>query len=37
VGNIYDWRCASASPKVIKQIEEVDPRGFVARYWKLAD
>jgi hypothetical protein len=36
-GNIYDWGCAGTSPKVIKQIEEIDPRGFVARYWKPAD
>ena len=36
-GNIYDWGCASGSPKVIKQIEEIDSHGFVARYWKLAD
>jgi hypothetical protein len=36
-GNIYDWRCAGGRPKVIKQIEEIDSRGFVARYWKQAD
>jgi hypothetical protein len=36
-GNIYDWGCAGGSPKVIKQIEEIDPRGFVARYWNPAD
>ena len=29
-GNIYDWGCASGSPKVLKRIEEIDPHGFVA-------
>lgn len=36
-GNIYNWGCAAGMPKVIAQIEEIDPRGFVARYWKPAD
>jgi hypothetical protein len=36
-GNIYDWRCASGSAKVVKQIEEIDRHGFVARYWKPAN
>jgi hypothetical protein len=36
-GNIYDWRCAASAPQILRQIEEIDPRGFVARYWKPAD
>jgi hypothetical protein len=36
-GNIYDWGCAGRKPKVPRQIEEIDPRGFVARNWKPAD
>lgn len=36
-GNIYNWGCVGGRPKVLTQIEEIDPRGFVARYWKPAD
>lgn len=36
-GNIYNWRCDAAAPEVLGQIEEIDPRGFVARYWKPMD
>lgn len=35
-GNIYNWGCADGTRKVIAQIEDIDPRGFVARYWKPA-
>jgi hypothetical protein len=31
-GNIVDWGCVGRNPKVLTQIEEIDPRGFVARY-----
>jgi hypothetical protein len=36
-GNIYGWRCAAGIPEVVDRIEDIDPRGFVARYWKPAD
>ena len=36
-GNIYGWRCAAGIPEFVDRIEDVDPRGFVARYWKPAD
>jgi hypothetical protein len=36
-GNIYDWGCADGTPKVMAKIENIDPRGFIARYWKPAD
>jgi hypothetical protein len=31
---IYQWRCHNGAPEVVRQISSVDPRGFVARYWK---
>jgi hypothetical protein len=36
-GNIYNWRCVADAPQILGQIEEIDPRGFVARYWKPMD
>lgn len=36
-GNIYNWGCGDGTRKVIARIEDIDPRGFVARYWKPAD
>jgi len=36
-GNIYNWRCAAGAPQILGQIDEIDPRGFVARYWKPLD
>jgi hypothetical protein len=33
-GNVYRWRCAAGAPEIIDQIDEIDPCGFVARYWK---
>jgi bifunctional non-homologous end joining protein LigD len=36
-GNIYDWGCVGRNPKVLTQIEEIGPRGFVARYWRPAN
>jgi len=37
IGNIYHWRCVAGTPKIVVQIETIDPRGFVARYWKPAE
>lgn len=31
---IYAWRCQSGSPQIERQTLQVDPRGFVAEYWK---
>ena len=36
-GNIYNWRCFAGAPEIVSQIEEIDARGFVARYWKRVD
>jgi len=36
-GNIYNWRCAAGAPQILGLIDEIDPRGFVARYWKPLD
>ena len=36
-GNIYKWRCSGDTPEILGKAEEVDPRGFVARYWKPLD
>jgi hypothetical protein len=33
-GNIYHWRCAAGRPEIAGQAEAIDPRGFVARYWR---
>jgi hypothetical protein len=31
---IYAWRCLDRRPKVIRQTQRVDARGFFARYWR---
>jgi hypothetical protein len=31
---IYAWRCLDGAPQVDREIGQVDPRGFVAGYWK---
>jgi hypothetical protein len=31
---IYQWRCRGGSPDIVRQTGAVDPRGFVATYWK---
>ena len=33
-GNIYSWRCSGGVPEAVSQADEIDARGFVARYWK---
>jgi hypothetical protein len=33
-GNIYSWRCSGGVPKIVSQADEINPRGFVTRYWK---
>ncbi|HUB15231.1 MAG TPA: hypothetical protein VMB34_24995 [Acetobacteraceae bacterium] len=32
---IFAWRCRDHMPEVDRQVQEVDPRGFIATYWKL--
>jgi hypothetical protein len=31
---IYAWRCHNGAPRIAGQVLHVDPRGFVAEYWK---
>lgn len=31
---IYQWDCHGGSPRVVRQTWHVDPRGFVAEFWK---
>lgn len=32
--SIYQWRCRAGHPAIVRQTSRVDPRGFVARYWR---
>lgn len=36
-GNIYRWRCSRGASEILGEAEEVDPRGFIARFWKPLD
>jgi len=31
---IYAWRCLDGAPHIVRQIDDVDARGFIAQYWK---
>jgi hypothetical protein len=31
---IFEWRCRNGAPAIVRQNFEVDPRGFVAEFWK---
>ena len=31
---IFAWRCQNGSVGIVRQVEEVDARGFIARVWK---
>jgi hypothetical protein len=31
---IYGWRCRAGEPAIVGQTLHVDPRGFVAEYWR---
>jgi hypothetical protein len=31
---IYEWRCSAGRPQIVRQTLHVDPRGFVAEFWK---
>ena len=32
---IFVWRCDGGRPEIVRQISEVDKRGFIAQYWKV--
>jgi len=31
---VYRWRCTGSNPEIVAQVEKIDARGFLARYWK---
>jgi hypothetical protein len=31
---IYEWKCVGKEARISRQIETVDPRGFIAENWK---
>ena len=31
---IFEWRCRNGVPAIVRQRYRVDPRGFVAEYWR---
>jgi hypothetical protein len=31
---IYEWKCVGDEARISKQVETVDPRGFIAENWK---
>ncbi|HNS51726.1 MAG TPA: hypothetical protein PKO09_11160 [Anaerolineae bacterium] len=30
---VYEWKCASGQPQVVRQVLQVDPRGFLSDFW----
>lgn len=36
-GSIFNWRCVDGAAEIARQVEQIDSRGFVARYWKPLD
>ena len=30
---VYEWQCRSGRPQIVKQVFQVDPRGFIANFW----
>jgi putative hemolysin len=30
---VHEWKCAGGQPQVVRQVLEVDPRGFLADFW----
>jgi hypothetical protein len=30
---VYEWRCASGAPEVVRQVVEVDAQGFLKDIW----
>lgn len=31
---IYAWRCHGTAPQIVRQMQDVDQRGFIASYWR---
>jgi hypothetical protein len=31
---IFDWRCRDGAPVIVRQNFQIDPRGFVAEFWR---
>jgi hypothetical protein len=31
---IYAWRCHGTAPQIVRQVQDVDTRGFIAPYWR---
>lgn len=31
---IYEWKCVGQQPRIIRQVNQVDARGFIAENWK---
>jgi hypothetical protein len=31
---MHEWRCHAGAPAIVRQTLRVDPRGFVAEFWK---
>jgi len=34
---IYEWKCVGPNAQIVRQVAEVDPRGFIAENWKPLD
>jgi hypothetical protein len=30
---VYEWQCSSGKPEIVRQVFQVDPRGFIANFW----
>ena len=30
---IYEWKCSAGKPEVVRQVSQVDPRGYLANFW----
>ncbi|WP_445358136.1 hypothetical protein [Microbulbifer sp. ANSA005] len=35
--SMYEWRCRSGAPEIIRQISKPDARGFLSNYWYRLD
>lgn len=31
---VFSWRCQNGTPQIERQVLNVDPRGFIAQFWK---
>jgi hypothetical protein len=30
---IYEWRCSSGKPEIVRQVLQIDSQGYPANYW----